>query len=1031
MKLPPFRPSTTMQLVMLGALAASAIAQPVLLSEDFNDTWDTRNPPPGWRIVFDGEPTPGDWHRAPEGSSPWEDNPTAFALLDSSGAGENHDSLITPPIDCSEHATVFLRCSTFCMMQPGPYEAVLVGSTGGGPFEHLVFDYTGQNVGPELQVLPLQWAANQPEVQLAWVLEGNNATVPFWALDNVSVVGETQQGDVGVEAILSPGDTVDYGQRVEPQARVRNFGGQPASFWTTMEIGGDYLDSALVRDLPPDSSVTLTFGSWNVNQLGALLVSATTKLPDDINPDNDRLDRVTTVRSRDIGVLVIVVPPDTVDSGSVVTPTARVASFGTEPVGPFWCWFSIPGSYRDSSQLAGLEPGQQVPVEFAPWTVTGSGLLSCACSTWADDINPANDTARKQFFVRGGGGGAVDVAAVAVLAPAGSMRESTLVFPQCVVGNNGREPARTLAGLTVLLAGEPVYSESLDVTIPPGSLDTVALPQWTAAPSGNYEARLTVFLDGDENPANDTLTEPFVVGQIHDVGVDALLAPIGGIPPGPKTPSARIRNYGDYTESFWTRFWIEDLDGTVYSDSIQVPGLHPGLAITLNFAAWNAENGSYTARCSTLLETDPVPANDWREARVDVRQQVIQGWRELDSLPGGSRVKDGGALALLPVTPSGRVYALRGNKTNDFLCYDIGAGWQSLPPVPGEEPVRKGGAMCGDGESRLYVTKGNNTLEFYRYDAGDSGWSALPDIPLGPDGKKVKGGTDLAYVPSGDTGYVYVLKGYKTEFYRFNTVTRAWDTLENAPTGIKDKWDKGSWLVYDGAGALYAHKAKYYDKQAPVPRHEMWRFNIATGRWQVPALPGMPLEGMHGGSLKKKKSKDGGSAAWYDDGIFAIKGGNTQQFFRFDVDGLSWEELDTFPTLGSTGKKKRVKHGADIVSSGDGYFYALKGNKTNEFWRFGWGSGSGLAEQPAGVPPAGRTIAIMPSPAHARARFLPPGTGPALIRLFDSDGRLVRENRVVTTRAGIELDLVGLAPGAYFLKVEQAGNLAAAKLVIE
>ena len=38
--------------------------------------------------------------------------------------------------------------------------------------------------------------------------------------------------------------------------------------------------------------------------------------------------------------------------------------------------------------------------------------------------------------------------------------------------------------------------------------------------------------------------------------------------------------------------------------------------------------------------------------------------------------------------------------------------------------------------------------------------------------------------------------------------------------------------------------------------------------------------------------------------------------------------------VGSTGRKKRVKYGADLVHWGYGAFFALKGNKTNEFWRY-------------------------------------------------------------------------------------------------
>ena len=32
---------------------------------------------------------------------------------------------------------------------------------------------------------------------------------------------------------------------------------------------------------------------------------------------------------------------------------------------------------------------------------------------------------------------------------------------------------------------------------------------------------------------------------------------------------------------------------------------------------------------------------------------------------------------------------------------------------------------------------------------------------------------------------------------------------------MKEKWDKGSWLAYDGENTIYAHKAKYYTGDQP------------------------------------------------------------------------------------------------------------------------------------------------------------------------------------------------------------------------
>jgi hypothetical protein len=319
----------------------------------------------------------------------------------------------------------------------------------------------------------------------------------------------------------------------------------------------------------------------------------------------------------------------------------------------------------------------------------------------------------------------------------------------------------------------------------------------------------------------------------------------------------------------------------------------------------------------------------------------------------------------------------------------------------------------------VYATKGNGTGGFWRYAADSLAWAQMPDVPLGPSGKKVKGGTDMVYVVENDTGYVYLLKGLKQDFFRFNTVSGVWDTsLPPAPAGARPKWDKGSWLVYDGMTTLYAHKAKY---------HELWTFDIVTHTWGTAALPGMPLVGSMG---KSKKSKDGGCAAYYGGALYALKGGNTQEFWKFTIATNAWVELETMPAFGSTAKKKRVKAGGDIVSFGGGAFFAFKGNKTNELWRY-------VAAAPAGpcLPEgaqSGATAPVARGPALVSGRLVSyslPGSGPVGVSVVDVTGRTVLR-QTAAARAGT-LDLTRLSAGVYLARFEGAGLSTTRKLVIE
>ena len=413
-----------------------------------------------------------------------------------------------------------------------------------------------------------------------------------------------------------------------------------------------------------------------------------------------------------------------------------------------------------------------------------------------------------------------------------------------------------------------------------------------------------------------------------------------------------------------------------------------------------------------------------------------EGWSEVASLPSapsGRAVKDGGWLAFCE--GSGLLYAAKGHKAGDFYRYEpVGDRWSALTPLPWQnhpawnrKPPYKGAVGCSDGANVIYATQGNNTLGFWAYFVAGDSWHVLPDVPLGPSGRRVKGGTDLCYVVDYRLPYVYLLKGYGTEFCRFNIAANSWEVLPAAPAGTRARWDQGSWLAGDGMGSLYAHKAKY---------HELWRFDIHTGAWYPNSLPSMPYSGRAG---RHKKLKDGGSACWSGNRLYALKGGNIGEFWRYDIAARVWTELDSLPSVGRSGKRKRVKNGADIVAGGVGTFHALKGNKTPEFWRYvePAGVGSGRAPQPGSSASVGALPRIewLSSPARpglVPVRYVLARAGLATVSVFDATGRAMYRDRVLAGRTGtLRLDLRTLGAGLYFVRLDAGGLTAASKLVMQ
>jgi hypothetical protein len=157
------------------------------------------------------------------------------------------------------------------------------------------------------------------------------------------------------------------------------------------------------------------------------------------------------------------------------------------------------------------------------------------------------------------------------------------------------------------------------------------------------------------------------------------------------------------------------------------------------------------------------------------------------------------------------------------------------------------------------------------------------------------------------------------------------------------KWDAGSWLVAAGDTMLYAFKGKY---------HEFYTYTINTGVWSPPKHA-MPIPG-HSGN---KKAKDGSCGAWFSGEIYALKGGNTTEYWHYLPLADSWTQEADIPVYGSSGRRKKVKQGGALVGYPGTGVFAFKGNKTREFWRYvpGQSGGSEAVERYASG--GGRVVA--------------------------------------------------------------------------
>jgi Tol biopolymer transport system component len=329
---------------------------------------------------------------------------------------------------------------------------------------------------------------------------------------------------------------------------------------------------------------------------------------------------------------------------------------------------------------------------------------------------------------------------------------------------------------------------------------------------------------------------------------------------------------------------------------------------------WPCEPGAVTF-AYTVLGTRPV----W-QAMADVPVG-----------PKGRRVKDGGCLAFNDKDDLNEVYALKGNGRCEFYMYSTLAGeWstkETIPPYGSagkRRPVKKGGCMAQT-NGRMYAAKGNTSLEWWEYNPNPPvepptyPWSQKTDIPAGNN--PVREGAGAVAVSFGGENYIFLLKGSNTqEFYRYNANANVWTTMMSAPEGESGKrFRNGSCLAHapdkgvPGFGTVYALKGNY---------NELFAYNIATNAWTTKSP--LPLTGSSG---RRKKAKAGASLAYLDGSVYALKGGGTPEFWRYECDSDKWTQMEDMPP----GIIRTVLGGGALVRAQDRLF-AMKGHNTLEFY---------------------------------------------------------------------------------------------------
>jgi hypothetical protein len=675
-------------------------------------------------------------------------------------------------------------------------------------------------------------------------------------------------------------------------------------------------------------------------------------------------------QARDVGVIRIELPQGVIDSGSAFVPVALIGNFGDFNEPPVPVWFAVGDSARTCFSDS-IAEGDSVEVVFDSISVHHRDWVVVVCSVYVEgDIDRRNDSVRDSIFSR-----VQDVVAEEILTPSGRVPEG-VIRPRVKVFNRGNDSARFGLVCSILTRTDSlVYNDSITITLGSNVSRDTGFRGWNAE-VGDYVVRVRAVLPNDMHPENDTISSGFTVIR-HDVGVSRILFPVNVVDSGfCGSPQAVIKNYGSEIESFQVLLRI----GTSYCDSLMIRGLTPGDSMEATFSRWEArERGRSLVCCTTQLASDHRNDNDAVKDTFFVRVRDV-GVVEITS--PGVVVNPG------EIQPEALVHNF-GNEVAGFCVrceiYDSAGMTVYLDSVEAmiapecSSLVSFGHWQARGGRYSIWVSamlngdmrKENDSISkkvrVMRRDGGlikiEMPKDTVPEGVVEPVAvvgnygeesadmwvyfavSRIRANTDFEYI---DSSRATVEPGAQREvcfrqwqatpglyltFARCNLqgdenpgndsvnkvvavesiLYRQWKEELSVPAGVKN-------LPVRAGGCLVATNDKVF---ALKGRTDEWYFFDVNERNWVERQP-VP------GGIKGRKPKGGAAVCW--DGrskIYLLKGGNTREFWCYDLTLDSWQQL---PGLPDGTRNVRYGSGLAFVPKRDsGRVYCLKGSGTDDF----------------------------------------------------------------------------------------------------
>jgi len=398
----------------------------------------------------------------------------------------------------------------------------------------------------------------------------------------------------------------------------------------------------------------------------------------------------------------------------------------------------------------------------------------------------------------------------------------------------------------------------------------------------------------DASTAGDTIIvqpggyAPFLIDGKDNLTVQGVNPDAVFINGGSSTYGVKIANASGVTVEKMT---IRNADAGVLLD-------HAGqsLATTLRYLfIYDATHAVQMDRSSTAHITDATFVGT--DALIHIAD--APRWTQVSAANTPAVSNSGGIAA-----EEGKVYLARGENSREFYVYDPNANtWTRLYDIPvamdgdGSNPI-------GDGQGHIFLFP-TRSRAFYMYDVGTDTWFPKADFPedwtvmsLASDGQ----GAVYALARLASNGFTYAYKYDRST----NTWTRYTDYVRDGRTGAGQSlvWARNTLYMFGGYNWPYLYK---WDGTNWV--------RVAQAPWNV---------------------NDGGFLWWDgDSGLYALFGGQSRHFARYDIDADRWEVLgdgdgtttwdDDFPAS-EAGGASLAGIGSDL--------YAVPAGGRAELWKY-------------------------------------------------------------------------------------------------